>query len=131
MSEQASSRDEVLRVTDAFMASFNAQDWPAHFDTYNFPHIRIAGTEVKVWNSRAEIDAGHAEYGRGRIEHGWARSAWDAREVIHASKDKVHLAVQFTRYDRDGGKLATYQAIYVITCVSGRWGVQARSSYAP
>jgi len=131
MATNAVSIEQAMRVSDAFMASFNAQDWPAHFDTYNFPHVRIAGIDVKVWNSRAEIDAGHAEYGKGRIEHGWARSAWDARDVIHASNDKVHLAVQFTRYDQGGAKLARYQAIYVITCVNGHWGVQARSSYAP
>lgn len=123
--------EEAMRVSDAFMKSFNEQDWPAHFDTYNFPHVRIAGTEVKVWSSRADIDAGHAEYGRGRIERGWARSSWDARDIIHAAGDKVHLAVRFTRYDPNDVKLATYEAIYVITCVGGHWGVQARSSYAP
>jgi hypothetical protein len=127
----ATSVEQALRVTDAFMETFNAQDWNAHFDTYNFPHIRIAGGEVKVWASRREMLAGHAAYGAGRLERGWARSAWDARQVIHGSADKVHLAVQFTRYDRDGAKLATYQAIYVITCAGGHWGVQLRSSFAP
>ena len=105
----------ALRVTDAFLETFNAQDWPAHFDTYNFPHARIAGTEVKVWNTRDELIAGHAAYGRGRLEAGWARSSWDAREVIHSAPDKVHLAVQFTRHDRNDVPLATYQAVYVIT----------------
>jgi hypothetical protein len=127
----AASIEQALRVTDAFMSTFNAQDWSGHFDTYNFPHIRVAGTEVKVWNDRAELLAGHAAYGAGRLERGWSRSAWDARRVIHSAADKVHLAVEFTRYDRDDNKLATYQAIYVVTCVGGHWGVQLRSSFAP
>ena len=126
-----SSIDAALRTTDAFMATFNAQDWLAHFDTYNFPHIRLAGGEVKIWPDREALLAGHAEYGAGRIEAGWSRSAWDARAVIHDSPDKVHLAVQFTRYDEHGGRIATYRAIYVVTCVAGHWGVQLRSSFAP
>jgi len=127
----ATSIEQALRVTDAFMETFNAQDWNGHFDTYNFPHIRVAGVEVKVWNDRAELLAGHAGYGAGRLEAGWSRSAWDERQVIHSSADKVHLAVKFTRYDRNDSKLASYQAIYVVTCVGGRWGVQLRSSFAP
>ncbi len=131
MSDVPVSVEYALRVTDAFMESFNAQDWSAHFDTYNFPHIRVAGCEVKIWNDRNELLAGHATYGAGRLERGWSRSAWDTRDVIHHSPDKVHLAVQFTRYDAGGGKLATYQAMYVVTCVDGHWGVQLRSSFAP
>lgn len=125
------SSEHALRVTDAFMETFNAQDWNGHFDTYNFPHVRVAGVEVKVWNDRAELLAGHAAYGAGRLEAGWSRSAWDDRQVIHGSVDKVHLAVKFTRYDRNGATLASYQAIYVVTCVGGHWGVQLRSSFAP
>jgi hypothetical protein len=131
MSDSATSVEHALRVTDAFMETFNAQDWQAHFDTYNFPHIRIAGRDVKVWNDCHELLAGHAAYGAGRLESGWSRSAWDSRQVIHSSGDKVHLAVQFTRYDGGGAKLATYQAIYVVTCVDGHWGIQLRSSFAP
>jgi len=127
----ATSVGHALRVTDAFMESFNAHDWSAHFDTYNFPHIRIAGREVKIWSDRNELFAGHAAYGAGRLESGWSRSAWDARDVIHSSADKVHLAVQFTRYNASGTQLATYQAIYVVTCVEGHWGIQLRSSFAP
>jgi hypothetical protein len=127
----ATSSEQALRVTDMFIETFNAQDWSAHFDTYNFPHIRVAGVEVKVWRDRAELIAGHSAYGAGRLEAGWSRSAWDERKVIHSSTDKVHLAVQFTRYDRSGAPLATYRAIYVVTCVDGHWGIQLRSSFAP
>ena len=51
--------------------------------------------------------------------------------MIHAGSDKVHLAVQFTRCGADGRALNTYRAVYVITRQEGRWGIQARSSFAP
>ena len=55
----------------------------------------------------------------------------DRKDVIQSSDDKVHVAVQFTRYDRTHTKLATYQTLHVVTCVAGHWGIQARSSFAP
>jgi hypothetical protein len=45
--------------------------------------------------------------------------------------DKVHFDVQFTRYKDNGDVLATYKAIYVVTLKDGKWGTQARSSFAP
>jgi hypothetical protein len=62
---------------------------------------------------------------------GWDHSSWDDLEVIQTSADKVHVAVTFTRYDANGAKMASYQSLYVIERVGGRWGVRARSSFAP
>jgi hypothetical protein len=130
MNDPAAER-AALEVTDEFMRAFNARDMKAHFATFHFPHVRIASGRVRVFSTRAELEANPEQYGRREVEAGWARSAWDSREVIHAGPDKVHLAVQFTRFGADGRALHTYRAIYVITKVDGRWGIQARSSFAP
>ena len=65
-----------------------------------------------------------------RTDAGWARSVWEERDVIHAGEDKVHLAVRFTRLDRDGRALGSYPSVWIVTRVDGHWGVQARSSFA-
>ena len=130
MSSSESER-RALEVTDAFMAGFNARDRQAHYDSFNFPHVRIASGRVRVWSTRGELDANPESYGKREVEPGWSESRWDHRRVIHAGPDKVHLDVQFTRYGADGRALNTYQAVYVITCVAGHWGIQARSSSAP
>jgi hypothetical protein len=39
---------KALEVIDAFMATFNVRDWRAHFETLNFPHLRIASGAVQV-----------------------------------------------------------------------------------
>jgi hypothetical protein len=83
------SERRALETTDAFMAGFNARDRRAHFDSFNFPHVRIASGQVRVWPTRADLDANPESYGargRARLE----RDRWDHRNVIHAAKDKVH-----------------------------------------
>ena len=62
---------------------------------------------------------------------GWHHSAWDSREIFQSGKNKVHIAVQFTRYDSDDNKIATYNSLYIVTHLDGKWGTQARSSFAP
>jgi hypothetical protein len=127
----AESARAALQVTDDFMAAFNARDLKAHFATFNFPHVRIASGAVRVFATRAELEGNPERYGTREVEPGWSYSRWDSRELIHAGKDKAHLAVQFTRYASDGRPIHNYQAVYVITRVDGHWGIQARSSFAP
>ncbi len=51
--------------------------------------------------------------------------------MIHSSENKVHVFIQFTRYDKDGDPLATHQSLWIMTKLKGPWGSQARSSFAP
>ena len=62
---------------------------------------------------------------------GWDHSAWEKRKVIHSGPDKVHIDTRCTRYRTDGSVLASYDSLYIVTKQSGRWGVLARSSFAP
>jgi hypothetical protein len=127
----AASEQAAMAVTDEFMRAFNARDMKAHFGTFNFPHVRIASGQVRVFQTRAELEQNPERYGSREVESGWHHSRWNSREVIHSSPDKVHLAVQFTRYGADDRVLNTYLAVYVITKLDGHWGIQARSSTAP
>ena len=120
-----------MAVTDEFIRSFNARDLNAHFATFNFPHVRIANRRVQVFESREELERHPERYDTRGLEIGWLYSRWDARHVIHASPDKVHMAVEHTRYGPDELALSTHSGIYVITRIGGHWGIQARSSTAP
>jgi hypothetical protein len=116
----------AMKVLDDFMASANTQDSGAQKATYNFPHIRIAGDEVLIFNE----DNGAWKFPSIRGEKGWHRSDWDYRKVIQKSADKVHIAARFTRYREDDTPIASYETLYVITNQNGHWGIQARSSFA-
>ena len=62
---------------------------------------------------------------------GWDHSVWDNLEVVQESQRKVHILVTFSRYTASGDKLASYPSFYVLEKRDGRWGVRARSSFAP
>ena len=51
--------------------------------------------------------------------------------MIHSSENKVHVFIQFTRYDKHVGPLATHQSLWIMIRLNNRWGAQARSSFAP
>jgi hypothetical protein len=121
---------EALAVMDAFMAAFNARDVPAWADTLVYPHVRIASGKVAVFPDRDAYIATH-DMNAFAAGTGWARSAWDDLEVVQASPDKVHIAVRFTRYDAEDRVISAFDSLYVVERVDGRWGVRARSSFAP
>lgn len=117
-------------VMTAFLDAFNARDESAWADTLHFPHVRIASGSVVVYPDRsAFLDA--MDLNAFAEQTGWDYSTWDDMQIVQASPDKVHIAVTFTRYDPKGVELASYASLYVVENLDGRWGVRARSSFAP
>lgn len=129
--EIADAENRAMTVLDDFMAAFNARNLDTWRDTLNYPHLRIAGDgSVTVANIPEEYAAG-MDFDRFAKSIGWDHSKWDYRKIIHSTPGKVHLDVQFTRYNKDNEGIATYKAIYIVTNQNGRWGIIFRSSYAP
>ena len=116
-----------LAVLDAYMAGINHGDEVAVNAACNFPHVRIAGGKVVVWNDRGDY---RLDDFRARAGDGWARSRWDERTPIHVGADKVHLKVKFSRFRADGSVIGRFETIYIVTSQNGHWGIQARSSFA-
>jgi hypothetical protein len=125
------SEAQALQVVEAFVATSTLPDQEAHARTFNLPHVRIAGGTVTVWQNLAEWQQTYPAYVASIVEPNRAYVVVDRQDVIQSSDSKVHIAAQFTRYDRTHTQLATYQTLYVVTCVAGHWGIQARSSFAP
>ena len=116
----------AMAVLDRHFAALNAGDAAALADTLHFPHYRLAGTRMQVWDTPATyLDDFHARAGAD-----WHHSVWDFRNVIASSEDKVHFDVQFTRYRADDTPIASYRSLWVISKIGGRWAAQLRSSYA-
>jgi hypothetical protein len=121
------SVDAALATLDRFMAALNRRDEAALNDALNFPHVRLASGRVATWETPGTYRI--ADF-LGRAGDGWHESRWDERTVIHAGLDKVHFAVVFSRWRADGSLIGRYQSIYIVTRVTGKWGIQARSSFA-
>ena len=120
---------EARAVMDGFMVAFNAQDAEALRTTwFHFPHVRLHSGQVTVMATPADFRS--AVWGRTGQAQGWARTAWDYVEPIDAGPNKGHFRVQFTRYRADGSAIGSYRSLYIVTKMDGRWGIQARSSWA-
>jgi len=125
------AEQEALRVCDELCETINAHDPEDHIRALNFPHVRIASGRVTVWETVDELRATYLPIIAQPLETGWHHSTMDQKDVINSAPDKVHVAVQYTRWTEDQQAIATYQALWVVTCVRGHWGVQVRSSFAP
>lgn len=125
-----SAQSPAAKVMDAFLAAFNARDVSAWAETLHFPHVRLASGEVAVYPTRADFVAA-MDLDAFAQSTGWDHSTWDAMTVLQESDDKVHIMVTFSRFNAAGEKISTYDSLYVVENIHGRWGVRARSSFAP
>jgi hypothetical protein len=116
----------ALAVLDEHLAALNAQDNARLAATLHFPHYRLAGGKMQVWEGPERYLADfHARAGTE-----WHRTLWDFRNVIVAGAEKIHFDVQFTRYRADDSKIGSYRSLWIVAKLNGRWAVQARSTYA-
>ena len=125
----AEAEAAAMKVLDAFMTAFNARDVAAFETVLHFPHYRIASGNVSVLPDPSTLPALFERFVAAMP--GWDHSAWERRRVIHSGPDKVHIDTRFTRYRADGSVLSSYDSLYIVTKQGGRWGVLARSSFAP
>ena len=118
----------AMHVLDRFMLAFNAAEPGQVAATFNFPHVRFHSAKVTIFPTAADFTLDNFRATADARE--WATSAWDERKVINAGPDKVHFDTRFSRLRADGSTIASYRSIYIVTRVAGRWGIQARSSFA-
>jgi hypothetical protein len=113
-------------VMDAHLAGLNARDEVAIAASLHFPHYRLSGGRMRVWETP---DAYFADF-LARAGEGWDHTVWDSLDCLAAGPDKVHLDVRFTRYRADGSALGSFRSLWVIARLGGKWAAQLRSSFA-
>jgi hypothetical protein len=116
----------AMAVLDAHIAALNARDERALVATLHFPHFRLTGGRMKIW----ERPDSYLKDFYARAGEDWHHSAWDFRNVIAAGSDKVHLDVQFTRYRADNSAIGSFRSLWIVSKLDGRWAAQVRSSFA-
>jgi hypothetical protein len=120
---------ECMRVLDDFMAALNAYDTGAMDRAMHFPHVRIAGGTVTVY----ERPGGNPMdlFEKLKKEDDWKWSRWEKRELVQFNARKAHYAVSYTRFRSDDSVIGVYESLYVLTKDATGWGIQARSSFGP
>ena len=126
---QTSEERSALEAVNAYMQAFNARDVAGTDAALHFPHVRLASGAVHILEAPGSLPVDFFE--RFADSAGWVCSRWDYRRAIQSGRDKVHFAVQFTRYRADGSVIGRYPSMWIVTLRDGRWGVEARSSFAP
>lgn len=119
---------EINKVLDNYLTTFNKKDLKGWESTYQFPHYRLASGKMTVLEKAGLRDSSKV-FGP-LIKAGWDYSKWDHRNIVQASDNKVHVDTKFTRYRKDGSRVASYESLYVLTKEQGKWGVKLRSSFA-
>ena len=117
----------AMKAMDDYIDGLNRGDEAAVNAACHFPHVRLAGGKVVVWQNAGDYKLDDF---KARAGDGWHHSTWDERTPIHAGENKVHLKVKFSRWRADNSLIGTFETIYIVTRLNGHWGIQARSSFA-
>lgn len=117
----------ALAVMDAHIAALNSRTQSAIAATLHFPHIRLSGTTLKIWETE---DSYFADF-LARAGGDWHHSAFADIRLVRASADKVHLDAEIRRFSADDRLITSFRSLWVITNEGGRWAAKMRSSFAP
>ena len=117
---------EALAVVDRYLAALNGRDTGAIRDAFNFPHLRIRANGALV-RYETPADYRFENFLTGVAADGWDHTKWDRTAVVFATAEKAHVAVDFTRYRKDGSAIGRYFSLYVVTRQDGHWGIQLGS----
>jgi hypothetical protein len=114
-----------LDAVDNFIEGFNSRDPDRWVESLNFPHIRTTPGADNHIIEDAETYVAAVDY-QPIINSGWDHSAWDYKHIIHVSEHKIHVAGQWSRFNRENELIMSTPVVYVVTCMDGKWGIQAR-----
>ena len=109
---------------DRFTAFFNACDTDGMEDELNFPHVMFSGSERLIWREPGQHPI---DFFAKLQASGWHHTQYEAKEPVLVSRDKVHFVVTYSRRDKSGGILTMHKNLWIVTRVSGKWGISLRS----
>lgn len=117
------------KVLDDYLEAFNSGDVLKWAQILHYPHVRIAGDRVRVWDT-PETFAKDNDMSRLTEKINWGYNQWDWRHLVQFGPGKMHYTLQFSRYTMNDVLISSFESLYILTLHQGRWGVQGRSSYA-
>lgn len=128
--DREATASAAIAAVERYLAAFNARDEEAMVAALRFPHVRVGVGRASVWESADEYMEGF-DFETFAERLGWVRSEADSMEAIQVGARGVNVAVRISRYGAGGGKIHSFDTIYLVTETDGRWGIRAGSSLAP
>ena len=109
---------------DRFTAFFNSCDTNGMDEELHFPHVMFSGAERLDWPVAGQHSADFFEKLRAS---GWHFTKYESKEVVLVGRDKVHFVVTYSRRNKNGDVLSMHKNLWIVTRVSGKWGISLRS----
>jgi hypothetical protein len=123
--QQSEGEAGARKSVDDFLRALNARNGESARFLLHYPHVRIVGNNVGIWNGADEYD----------VQSDWlgASEAWDQVElsfctVRQDSEDMIHFEIEFSALDADQSRSMTYKSFWIVTNKDGRWGIQSLST---
>lgn len=124
--DNQTSIEAALSLMDAHIEALNKHDEIALANTLHFPHIRLSGTCLKIWQTSESYFTDFKQ----RAGDGWSHSTFNDIQIVASAADKVHLDAEILRFRADGSILTRFRSLWVITCEASHWAAKMRSSFA-
>lgn len=123
--------ENAVSIAIAYLDAFNERKASKCDELLNFPHVRLGmrTKDININEKPPQIPPGFFDW--FIKEYKWNHTCWDYRKIIQSHPEKVHLAIQFSRYGADGTKIGSFPSLWIITKQKGHWGIKMRSSFAP
>lgn len=120
----AASGASARKAVEAYFAALNRHDLKALASALHYPHVRIAAAAVELSRTEADFLAG-SDPGRLRT---WFETRLDRIEIVQATANGVNVAVEYSRRDRGGRILSSYEAVLLAVRREDTWKIQAVST---
>ena len=121
--------EEAIGVFERWGEAFIAQDVDGMIAEMHFPHVRLSGSDFQVWQTEDDFRASQSESARLLRAEGFSKGVAELIEAVQFGPDKVHLAVRIARQDADGTEYKTFETLWVMTLIAGKWAAKFRSSF--
>lgn len=128
--DREATASAALAAVERYLDAFNARDEEAMVAALHFPHVRVGVGRATVWESAADYMEGF-DFDAFAERLGWERSEADAMEAVQVGARGVNVAVRITRYGEGGARIHSFDTIYLVTELDGRWGIRAGAGIAP
>ena len=120
----AANGGAARKALEAYFAALNRHDLPALAAAVHYPYVRIAEGAVEISRTAAEFNDS-SEPGRLRT---WFDTRIDRLDLVQTSANGVNIAVTYSRRDRGGRILSSYDAMLLVVRRDDGWKVQAIST---
>lgn len=127
--EQSEESDADLvraasQCLDRFTTFFNRCDAEAMDGELHFPHVMLSGSERLDWPEPGQHPTDFFDQLRAS---GWHHTQYESKDAVLVSRDKVHFVVTYSRRNKNGDVLSMHRNLWIVTRVSGKWGIALRS----